>query len=150
MQKPTNELSQEMVDSLQGKTIVLLNLFDRDSGQAYTSALSWVYGVDRRTIRFAIDSKSDAIAMIDKDPRINLAFIGLESVYNISGKAAVKTRVTENISLKMAVVEVKVEEVRDIIFYGGKIVTDPAFIKTYKEELIVKLDNEIKGVIFGE
>lgn len=45
--------------------------------------------------------------------------------------------------------EVQVEEVRDIIFYGGKVVTNPAFVKNYNADLAKKLDNEVKEAIFS-
>ena len=149
MAKPTNTLSPEAVQLLQGQTVVILNLADKANDRIYTSALSWVYGIDEKTIRFAVDHKSEIIEIIENDPRLKLTFFGLESVYTISGQAVVKVRKTEGLTLKLAIIEVNVEEVRDIIFYGGKIVANPAFEKTYAQDLIVKLDNEVKGAIFN-
>ena len=49
----------------------------------------------------------------------------------------------------MSIIEVEVEEIRDITFYGAKIIQKPKFIKTYKEALIKKLDQEIKEAVFN-
>ncbi|MET3289080.1 UNVERIFIED_CONTAM: hypothetical protein ABID98_001650 [Brevibacillus sp. OAP136] len=106
-----------------------------------------MYAITEKTVRFAIDAKSEFVSMLENDPNLVLTFIGVESVYSINGKATVKSRQTEGTTLKLAVLEVDVEEVRDIMFYGGKVVTEPAFIKTYNAELAKKLDQEVKDVI---
>ncbi|HZG79997.1 MAG TPA: pyridoxamine 5'-phosphate oxidase family protein [Brevibacillus sp.] len=147
MAKVETQLSNELAGVLQGQTVVFLSAVEPESKQIYATALSWVYATDESTIRFAIDSKSDFVKIIDQDPRVVLNFIGLESSYSISGEAAVKVRKTEELTLKMALIEVKVKELRDIMFYGGKIVQEPAFVKTYKPELVKQLDDEIRGAL---
>lgn len=52
-------------------------------------------------------------------------------------------------TLKMAIIEIEVEDLRDITFYGAQITQNPQFIKTYKESLIKKLDNEVKEAVFN-
>ncbi|MFM1651385.1 hypothetical protein ACI7RC_04675 [Brevibacillus sp. B_LB10_24] len=149
MGKPVEELSQDMVSLIQGSTIVLLNVIHKESERVYTTALSWVYAINERKIRFAIDAKSEFVSILENDPRLVLTFIGLESVYSIVGKAAIKNRQTEGTTLKLAILEVDVQEVRDIIFYGGKVVTEPSFIKTYNAELAKKLDKEVRDIIYS-
>lgn len=141
--KVETQLTAEMVNYLQGNTVVFLSAVEPESRNIYTTALSWVYAVDEKTIRFAIDSKSDFIAIIDQDPRVVLNFFGLESSFSISGEAKVKVRKTEELTLKLALVEIEVKELRNIMFYGGKIVQDPAFVKTYNADLAKKLDTEV-------
>lgn len=148
MGKPVEALSQDMVSLIQGSTIVLLNVVHRESERVYTTALSWVYAINERKIRFAIDAKSEFVSILERNPELVLAFIGLESVYSIVGKAAIKIRQTEGTTLKLAILEVDVQEVRDIIFYGGKVVTEPSFVKTYNAELAKKLDQEVKDIIY--
>jgi hypothetical protein len=149
MGKPMEELSPDMISLIQGNTIVLLNIVHKENERVYTTALSWVYAMNGKTIRFAIDAKSEFVKILENDPDLVLNFIGHESVYSVIGKATIKTRQTKGTTLKLAVLEVDVEEVRDIMFYGGKIVTEPSFIKTYNAELAVKLDREVKEVIFS-
>jgi len=149
MGKPVEELSQEMVSLIQGSTIVLLNVVHKESERIYTTALSWVYAVNERKIRFAIDAKSEFVSILENEPNLVLTFIGLESVYSIVGKAAIRIRQTEGTTLKLAILEVDVQEVRDIIFYGGKVVTEPSFMKTYNAELVKKLDQEVKDIIYS-
>ncbi|NHN33428.1 pyridoxamine 5'-phosphate oxidase family protein [Paenibacillus agricola] len=143
------ELSTEMMEQLQGQNIVFINVVDKESGDIYSTVLSWVYAVSPKAIRFAIDAKSDFVRILLDDPRLVLNFVSKETVYSVKGKAAVKVARTEELTLKMALLEVDVEEVRDIIFYGGKIETQPKFVKTYKVELIKKLDDEMKNALLN-
>ncbi|SHE69179.1 Pyridoxamine 5'-phosphate oxidase [Seinonella peptonophila] len=147
MGKPLTELTPEMVDILQGKTVVLLQAVEPESQTIYSTALSWVYAIDQQTIRYAIDHKSQFIRILEENPNIVLHFIGCESVFRVAGKAKLRAAKAEDVSINLALIEVKVEEVRDIIFFGGKITTDPAFIKTYDEKLIEKLDREVGQAI---
>jgi len=129
--------------------MVYLNLVNRVTGDIYSTVLSWVYAISPKVIRFAIDAKSDFVQILQQDSRLVLNFIAGETVFSIKGNAAVKVAQTEGLTLKMALIEVEVEEIRDIMFYGGKIVTQPAFIKTYKEDLIKKLDDEMRTALKG-
>ncbi|UFJ41395.1 pyridoxamine 5'-phosphate oxidase family protein [Brevibacillus humidisoli] len=149
MSKPTNELSPQLIEALQGQTVVFVNVIEPESKKVYTSALSWVFATDDKTIRFAIDTKSEMVAILEKDPKITLSFIADESAYAVYGNATVKVRKTEDLTLKMALLEVAVEEVRNIMFYGGKIVQEPSFIKTYNADLAKKLDNEMKEALYA-
>ncbi|WP_079913745.1 pyridoxamine 5'-phosphate oxidase family protein [Paenibacillus sp. 32352] len=147
MSKVITELSAEMIEQLQGQTIVLLNVVNKETGDIYSTALSWVYATDSGTIRFAIDAKSDFVRIVQEDPRVLLNFVSKETVYSVKGAASVKVARTEELTLKMALIEVQVQEIRDIIFYGGKIVAQPAFVKTYNADLIKKLDDEMKQAL---
>ena len=147
MNQPQSELTKEMVDALQGKTLVLLQAVDPASLDIYSTALSWVYARDTQTIHFAIDYKSPFLQIVKQNPKVALHFIGLESAYRIAGQASILTEKAEDISIHLALVKVSVTEVRDIMFYGGKVVTDPAFVKTYKPSLIEKLDREVEQAL---
>ncbi len=149
LEKVRDKLSPEMVSLLQGKTLVLIQVFDRSTEKNISSALSWVFAINENTIRFAVDHKSYLLEILESNPSITLNFIGLESVYSVAGNAAIKVRKTEGLTLKLALVEVQVEEVRDINFYGSKIVQNPEFIKTYNEDLVIKLDKEVHNALIS-
>lgn len=149
MTKVLTELTQTMAEQLQGKSMVHLNVVNRETGDIYSTVLSWVYAISPKVIHFAIDAKSDFVQILQQDSRLVLNFIADETVFSIKGNAAVKVAQTEGLTLKMALLEVEVEEIRNIMFYGGKIVTQPAFVKTYKEDLIKKLDDEMRTALKG-
>lgn len=143
MIKTSEALAEDMISLLQGKSLVTMQLYDSNEKKVISSALSWLYAMDAHTIRFAIDSKSYLLSLIEQDPSITLNVIGLESVYSISGEAQIIVKQMEGLTLKLAFVEIQVQEVRDINFYGCKITNPPQFIKTYKQELIDQLDKEV-------
>ncbi|WP_134700744.1 hypothetical protein [Ammoniphilus sp. YIM 78166] len=142
-------LSQEMISLLQGKTLVLLQVFDSKHNKVISSAMSWVFATNENTVRFALDSKSYILGLLDDNPHVVLNVIGIESVFSISGMAKIKVRETEGLTLKLGLVDLDVEEVRDINFYGSKITQDPQFIKTYNEKLIEKLDREVENALLN-
>ncbi len=142
-------LSQEMINLLQGKTLVLIQVFDSKNNKVISSAMSWVFAINENTVRFALDSKSFILSILDENPQVVLNVIGIESVFSISGLAKIKVRETEGLTLKLGLVDIDVDEVRDINFYGSKITQNPLFIKTYNEKLIEKLDREVQDALLN-
>lgn len=147
MKKEASELSSSLVDHLQGKSIVFLQATDPESLSIYSTALSWVYAVHPTSIYFAIDSKSAFLKILEQNPQVTLNTIACETAYAINGKAKVKEKKAEGISIHLALIEVEVEAVRDVMFFGGKVVTEPEFIKTYDQKLIDKLDHEVSQAV---
>jgi hypothetical protein len=45
--------------------------------------------------------------------------------------------------LPQCVVTFEVETVENVMFYGGKVIVEPAYEKTYNPELAKKLDSEV-------
>ncbi|WHY67702.1 hypothetical protein [Neobacillus sp. SuZ13] len=142
-------LTEEMKEMLQGQTIVFCNVYHPQVGKVLSSALSWVFAIDNNTIRFAVDSKSKILDIVRNHGDVILSFFASESVYSVSGPSSLVVEKADKMTLKMAIIEVDVKEVRNITFYGAQITQEPRFIKTYKESLIKKLDNEVKEAVFS-
>ncbi len=67
-----------------------------------------------------------------------------ESVFSISGGTGeILTDRMEGIPLKLTVIEVNVQEVRDVMFYGAEIATELTYEKTYDVRAAKKLDNQV-------
>lgn len=149
MSKVSHELSPQMAEELQGQSIVFVNARNRESDEPYSAALSWVYATGPETIRFAVDAGSELIRLLGADPGLVLNYIGSGGAWAIKGRAALVAARAPGLTLKMALLEVEVEEVRNVLFYGGKIVRTPAFVKTYRDDLVRKLDEEMKTALLG-
>ena len=65
-----------------------------------------------------------------------------ESVFSISGAGEILTDRMEGISLKLTVIEVNVQEVRDVMFYGAKLALNQ-HMKNIRSSGSEKLDNEV-------
>ena len=95
------------------------------------SAISWVYAVSKTSIRFAVDRRSRIVENIRHNTGVVLTIMANESVFSISGAGEILTDRMEGISLKLTVIEVNVQEVRDVMFYGAKLAIEPTYEKTY-------------------
>ena len=93
------------------------------------SAISWVYAVSETSIRFAVDQRSRIVENIRHNTGVVLTIMANESVFSISGAGEILTDRMEGISLKLTVIEVKVQEVRDVMFYGAKLAIEPTYEK---------------------
>lgn len=145
--KVESKISEELLPSLQSERYVTLATTDVDTGAPNVNAISWVYAPDQESIYFAVDNRSRIVQNIEKNSDVVLTVIANETTYSISGKGSVKVEKLEDIPLKLALIEIKVEAVRDVMFYGSKITTEPAYDKTYDKEAAEKLDKQVMAAM---
>jgi uncharacterized pyridoxamine 5'-phosphate oxidase family protein len=137
------KLIQPLFDELQKERFVTIATVDFESGGPSVSAISWVLAKDEHTIYFAVDNRSRIIQNIQKNNIVVLNLIANESTYSIQGAATVKQEKLAEVPLKLALVEIKIKEVRDVMFYGSKIVTEPTYDKTYDKNAAARLDKQV-------
>lgn len=142
-QNMVTELNDVIFNLLQKEHFVLLATIDHETKGPNVNAISWVNANDSSTVYFAVGHKSRIVDNINSDPQVNLTLFASGSVYTISGKAKVVEDAIEGISIKLAKIEVKIDTVRDVMFYGAEIAQEPAYVKTMNQELAEKLDNEV-------
>lgn len=102
-----------------------------------------MYAVSKTSIRFAVDRRSRIVENIRHSTGVVLTIMANESVFSISGAGEILTDRMESIPLKLTVIEVNVKEVRDVMFYGAKLATEPTYEKTYDLPGSKKLDNQV-------
>ncbi|AMA72550.1 MULTISPECIES: pyridoxamine 5'-phosphate oxidase family protein [Aneurinibacillus] len=136
-------LSQELLSLLQGERFVMLSTISKQSGAPYVSAISWVYAPEVSTILFAVNSKSVIVENIQHNHLVTLSVFAEGSVYSIHGRARIKADRMENVPLKLTMVEITIEEVRDVMFYGSRIAIEPRYEKTYDTRAAEKLDKQV-------
>jgi len=139
----SQSLSEELFALLQKERFVTLGTIDHESGAPSLSSLSWTFAPSVETIRFAVDNRSRILTNIAKDPQVVLHLIGAGSSFAINGKAILQSERMEGVPLKLAMVEVTIEAVRDIMFYGSRISVEPQYEKTYDKNAAAKLDNQV-------
>ncbi|ERN53091.1 pyridoxamine 5'-phosphate oxidase family protein [Alkalihalophilus marmarensis] len=138
-----HELTSELLPHLQKERYVTLATVDFEKKSPNVNAISWVYAPTNKKLRFAIDNRSRIITNIKEEPGVVLTIIANGSTYSVSGKAKVKSEKMDSVPLKLSLIEVDVEEVRDVMFYGAKIVQNPEYDKTYDAEAAAKLDRQV-------
>lgn len=141
------ELTKPLFESLQSERFALLSTIDYEKGGPIVSAISWLWAKDQKTILFAIDNRSRIVQNIKSNPKVVINVIALESTYSISGEVFIKQEKMEGVPLKLALIQLDVKEVRDVMFYGSKITTHPAYDKTYDLVAAKKLDNQVMGAM---
>lgn len=136
-------LIKPLYDELQKERFVTLATVDFETGGPNVSAISWVYAKDEGTIYFAVDNRSRIIQNIQQNNQVILNVIANESTYSIQGEAVVKEERMQDVPLKLALIEISIKEVRDVMFYGSKIVTEPQYDKTYDKDAAARLDKQV-------
>lgn len=137
------ELSQDQINFLQGEKLVFLHTTDFETGAPNVAAISWLLAINPKLIRFAIDPRSRVVSNIKKDGRVSVAILGPNSCYSISGVAEAAAERLEGVALNMIKVDIAVDEVRDVMFYGAKLSAEPKYEKTYDPKLAEKYDTEV-------
>lgn len=137
------KLIKPLVDELQKERFVTLATIDHESAGPNVSAISWLLAKDDQTIYFAVDNRSRIIANIKNNDKAVINLIANESTYSISGTASVLKEKLDDVPLKLALVELKITEVRDVMFYGSKITAEPEYDKTYDKDAAARLDKQV-------
>ncbi|WP_163101362.1 pyridoxamine 5'-phosphate oxidase family protein [Peribacillus alkalitolerans] len=137
------KLIQPLFDALQKEHYVTLATIDYETGGPNVNAISWTLAKNEQTIYFSIDNRSRIVENIKANAVAVITLIANESTYSISGKATIKQEKLDGVPLKLALIELNVKEVRDVMFYGSKIVTEPQYDKTYDKNAAAKLDNQV-------
>jgi uncharacterized pyridoxamine 5'-phosphate oxidase family protein len=137
------KLITPLYDELQKERFVTLATVDHETGGPNISAISWVLAKDDSTIYFAVDNRSRILENLKKNNQAVINLIANESTYSIQGEAHVKEERLKDVPLKLALVEVAIREVRDVMFYGSKIVSEVQYDKTYDKNAAQKLDNQV-------
>lgn len=137
------ELNDVLFDLLQKEYLVLLATIDHETKGPNVNAISWIHAKDRSTISFAVGHKSRIVDNIKSETQVNLTVFAENSVFTISGKATIASADMDNVSIKLAKIDVHIDAIRDVMFYGAEIAQKPTYVKTMNQELAEKLDMEV-------
>jgi uncharacterized pyridoxamine 5'-phosphate oxidase family protein len=137
------KLIKPLYDELQKEKFVTIATVDFETDGPNVSAISWVLAKDESTIYFAVDNRSRILENIKKNPKAVINVIANESTYSIQGDASIKEERLSDVPLKLALVEISIKEVRDVMFYGSKIVQEPQYDKTYDKAAAERLDRQV-------
>lgn len=142
------ELSEELVNYLQGEKIVTLITTHHQTKQPHMSAISWVVAQPGgQQMKFALGHKGESVDNLLANPKVTLGVIGLGGYFAIQGTARVSEVI--ELTMKYRVITVDVDSVTDVMFYGGKVTVEPDYIKTYNPDLAAKIDQEVYELLRG-
>jgi len=141
--EPMTALPDELHEQLQRETLVLLHTIDAKSGIPTSSAISWVKALDRETVRVALDRRSRLVANMKANPKVTLTVFGAGSVFAVNGNAVLAADEMEGVPFKLSCFDIRVEFVRDAMFYGARLSAEPAYEKIYNKAAAEKLDAQV-------
>ncbi|SDN23913.1 pyridoxamine 5'-phosphate oxidase family protein [Alkalicoccus daliensis] len=140
-------LTEDLLSTLQEEHYVTIATVDAETGAPTVNAISWIYAKDKQTVRFAIDCRSQIIKNIKEEPLVSMTVIAEGSTYSLSGRAKITAELIEDVPLKLSMIDLKVSEVKDVMFYGARLTAEPKFEKTYDEEAAAKLDKQVMNAL---
>jgi hypothetical protein len=143
MAETITALPEQLYTALQKESFALLSTIDFETGTPNMNAISWMYAKDPRTIRFAVDQRSRIVSNISSNALVNLTYIGAGSVHAIYGVGKVVTDVLDEVPFKLTCFDIEITAVRDAMFYGARISTEPEYEKTYDKRAAEKLDGQV-------
>lgn len=151
VEKMANQVEPKLIkalyDELQQERFVTVATVDHETGAPSVNSISWIFAKNESTILFAIDNRSRIVENIAENNQVVVNIIANESTYAILGDAKVKEERLNDVPLKLALVEVAIKEVRDVMFYGSKITADPEYDKTYDKNAAARLDKQVMEAI---
>ncbi|XXM73382.1 pyridoxamine 5'-phosphate oxidase family protein [Lysinibacillus sphaericus] len=132
-----------LFEELQSERFVTLSTVDHETGGPNVNAVSWILAKDEETVLFAVNQKSKIVENIRKNPLAVINLIANESTYSIAGKTEISQVQLEDVPLKLTLIKMEIDEVRDVMFYGSRISAEPAYEKTYDKAAAERLDRQV-------
>lgn len=129
-------LPEQILEYLAGEQLVTV-VTKCEDGTMVANTISWCVARDASTIRIAADQQSFIISNIQKDPHTLITLYGPNGMYSVTGQAKLINPLIKDIEYPISVIEVNVKQVREIMFYGGKLIQTLSF----KKNPIYKIDH---------
>lgn len=143
MAEALTAIPEALYSQMQNEKFVLLHTIDAETSVPTSSAISWIYAENPKQLRFALDQRSRLIRNIKEHPHVTFTIFGAGTVNAVTGKAKLVTDALEEVPFKLTCFDVHIEHVREAMFYGGRITTEPEYEKTYDQRAAEKLDNQV-------
>lgn len=137
-----NRLTKEWVETLNNAPLIGLITVNPDTLESQINAISWIR-VNETTghVRIAVGHQSECVENLQKGSPITLSLIDQKGYHMLRGKAALSD--LKKATIKYYVIECTIEEIQNVMFYGGVISQAPTYTKNYDPALAEKLDHEI-------
>ncbi|SFS85474.1 pyridoxamine 5'-phosphate oxidase family protein [Paenibacillus sp. BC26] len=136
-------LTDELLSGLEKEPFVLLHTIDADNGFPTSSVISWIYAVNRSTLRFAIDGRSRLTVNMTSKVDVSVTVFAPGTVQTIYGTARLVTDALEDVPFKLVCFDIDIASVRDAMFYGARLSARPEYEKTYDRRAADKLDGQV-------
>ncbi|SFI60786.1 Pyridoxamine 5'-phosphate oxidase [Paenibacillus sp. UNC496MF] len=143
MTEPVAVLSDDLYGALNEQPFVLLHTIDAETGAPTSNAISWIYAVDRATLRFALDGRSRLTVNMTSTAEASVTLFAPGTVQTIHGTARLVAEALEDVPFKLVCFDLDIASIRDAMFYGARLSVRPEHEKTYDKRAADKLDGQV-------
>ncbi|SFS49547.1 pyridoxamine 5'-phosphate oxidase family protein [Marininema halotolerans] len=143
----SDTLTNSLMDKLQGVQYSLFATIDHETGSPAVNAISWIYALNSRRIRIAVGHRSRMLEHVKRNPAVAVTLIGPDTTYEITGRASITEVPMTDVSIKLACIEIEVEAVKNVMYFGAKIVQGVECAKTYDQEKADQLDQQVLSAL---
>ncbi len=145
----TQLLTIDMTERLNQTPLLSVFTVNPETLDTQINAVSWVRAnPSTQTIRIAVGHQSECLANIEKQSPVTLGWMDQTNYLMIKGPVTLSE--LKKGTMKFRILELKVESIQNVMFYGGEIVQIPTYRKTYDPELACKIDAEIEEALEEE
>ena len=112
-----------------------------NEGKPYTTFVTWLIAKDENTLRMAVSTNATTANNIRKNPNVSIEVFGEGIASSIVGEAKIIKEKIEGLSFPVAVIEIKVKEVKNNLFPGATVKGTIPFEHTGNIEKAEELDS---------
>ncbi|MGL4820725.1 MAG: pyridoxamine 5'-phosphate oxidase family protein [Bacilli bacterium] len=138
-----NTLVPVILETLQEEPFVVVNTLDHENGNVNSNAISWIVALTAQKLQMAVDQKSRIVENVRSNGKCTLFLTAGESAYSVVVNAQVSSELIQGVPLKLAMIVMEVQEVREVLYYGVKIIQTIQCEKTYDKEAAARLDQQV-------
>ena len=143
MTEPVTVLSDDLYEWLKKEPFVLLHTIEADSGSPTSSAISWIYAVNRTTLRFAIDGRSRLSVNMASKAEVSVTVFAPGTVQTVYGTARLVTEALEEVPFKLVCFDIDDRRSPRCDVLRRALVRKPEYEKTYDQRAADKLDGQV-------
>ncbi|WP_274651877.1 pyridoxamine 5'-phosphate oxidase family protein [Paenibacillus humicola] len=136
-------LSEEVMNQLRKEPFVLLHTVDSETGSPTSSAISWIYPANDKTLRFALDGRSRLAGNMSAKADVSVTVFAPGIVQTVYGQARLVTDALEDVPFKLVCFDIAIGHIRDAMYYGARLSHLPECEKTYDKRAADKLDGQV-------
>lgn len=141
-EKVSRELPAELAARLQGGRAVVVATTDAE-GWPNLAVVSWLLALSATEVRLAIDPRSRTVQNLARDPRCVLQVLTGGTAYAARGRGRLVAERVAGLKFPVGVVHIDIDEVRDNMFFGGRLQHELTYCYTYKEEAAREIDARV-------
>ena len=133
----------DFTEIFKDERIGFLSTIHKETGAIQQNVISWIHGHKPNVLRLAVGSNAQIVTNIEANPNVNFTFFYEKSIVSFQSKGNIVTKNIPGVPFPLTLMELKTDELHDIMFYGAEITQEPVYEKTYNVKAAEKLDVQV-------